>query len=65
MAGYGERTIATRHAIAVSRLPYPGPGGHKDPFDRLLVAQAREDGLSLATADRTLAGYGADILGMA
>jgi len=34
------------------------PWIHRDPFDRLLVAQALREGLRLLTADRTLLGYG-------
>jgi PIN domain nuclease of toxin-antitoxin system len=34
------------------------PWVHRDPFDRLLVAQAMEDGLGLLTADATLKRYG-------
>lgn len=61
-AGYETLPIEARHALAVARLPSPGPGGHRDPFDRLLLAQAREEGIALATADRTLPLYGGDIL---
>ena len=57
-AGYAELQIDARHAAAVGALPFPGPGGHRDPFDRLLLAQARMEGIDLATADRTLARYG-------
>lgn len=51
--GYREITISGEHAVAVSALPPL----HKDPFDRLLVAQAREEGLTLVTTDRMLASY--------
>jgi PIN domain nuclease of toxin-antitoxin system len=47
-----------RHAGAVARLEWH----HRDPFDRLLVAQAKEMNLTLATADRSLAAYGVPIL---
>jgi PIN domain nuclease of toxin-antitoxin system len=40
--------------LAVEQLPWI----HRDPFDRLLVAQAALEGLRLLTTDRTLAGYG-------
>jgi PIN domain nuclease of toxin-antitoxin system len=40
--------------LAVQHLPWV----HRDPFDRLLVAQAAQERLSLITADRTLLGYG-------
>ena len=38
------------------------PGVHADPFDRMLVAQARTEGLTLVTADRTLEAYAVPIL---
>ncbi len=46
------------HALHVAELPHH----HNDPFDRLLVAQAQLEGLSLATADRRLAEYDAPVL---
>jgi PIN domain nuclease of toxin-antitoxin system len=56
--GYRELPIAGEHAAAVARLPPL----HKDPFDRLLVAQAMMEGILLLTADRTLAQYPGPIL---
>ena len=46
--------VTASHAAAVEHLPHV----HRDPFDRLLVAQATELGATLLTADRTLAAYG-------
>ncbi|MBZ5664958.1 MAG: type II toxin-antitoxin system VapC family toxin [Acidobacteriia bacterium] len=46
------------HALAVYDLPLL----HGDPFDRLLVAQARTEGLTLMTADRELKRYPVDFL---
>lgn len=46
------------HALEISRLPKH----HADPFDRLLVAQARAENLVLVTADRTLAKYDVTLL---
>ena len=46
--------ITVDHAAAVEHLP----DVHRDPFDRLLVAQAQQLGATLLTADRTLAAYG-------
>ena len=46
--------ITARHAWSVARLPYL----HGDPFDRLLVAQALAEDLTLVTSDHLLAGYG-------
>jgi len=52
--GYHELPIASEHTVAVSELPPL----HTDPFDRLLVAQARVEGLMLLTADKAVAKYG-------
>lgn len=52
-SGYEELAISAVHAIAVADLP----NIHADPFDRMLVAQARIDGLLLLTADQRLASY--------
>ena len=41
------------HALAVGVLPPP----HRDPFDRVLVAQVQIEGLTLVTADSTFAHY--------
>lgn len=54
---YVELTIEGRHASSLPELP----SIHGDPFDRMLVAQARVEGLTLLTADRTLAAYGAPV----
>jgi PIN domain nuclease of toxin-antitoxin system len=52
--GFAELAITTQHVIAVAQLPHI----HRDPFDRLLVAQAETEGLTLMTTDKTLAKYG-------
>jgi PIN domain nuclease of toxin-antitoxin system len=51
--GYSELPIASEHAIFVGGLP----PAHKDPFDRMLVAQATVEGITLLTNDRKLADY--------
>lgn len=51
--GYSELPITGEHAIAVDTLPPI----HKDPFDRLLVAQATVEGMILLTADASVAQY--------
>jgi PIN domain nuclease of toxin-antitoxin system len=51
--GWQELPIAARHVFAVAHLP----SLHRDPFDRLLLAQATEEGLLLLTADAQLARY--------
>lgn len=45
--------ISHQHAATVRMLPYI----HRDPFDRMLVAQAMCESATLLTADRVLAGY--------
>ena len=51
--GFLELPIAVEHAIAAAELPRY----HADPFDRLLVAQARVEGLWLVTADADVQRY--------
>ncbi len=53
-----ELAIAARHAREAARLPPL----HRDPFDRMIVAQARLEGLRVITADPKVADYGADVL---
>ncbi len=52
-AGVLPLAVAWQHALAVHQLPPL----HKDPFDRLLIAQAVVEPMHLLTHDRTLAGY--------
>jgi PIN domain nuclease of toxin-antitoxin system len=52
-AGYEELPVLGEHALAVESLP----AIHKDPFDRLLIAQAMVEGITLLTADATIARY--------
>lgn len=52
-SGYVELPVTGEHAAATSTLP----AIHKDPFDRLLLAQAICEGITLVTADKTLASY--------
>jgi PIN domain nuclease of toxin-antitoxin system len=51
--GWIELPVLGAHAVAVVGLP----ALHKDPFDRLLAAQALSEGLTLLTTDRRLAAY--------
>lgn len=50
--------ITSDHAIAAGRLPLI----HRDPFDRMLVAQARSEGLALVTRDKALGSYQVPLL---
>ena len=51
--GYSELAILSDHVVAIDTLPPI----HKDPFDRLLVAQATVEGITLLTADPRVAQY--------
>lgn len=50
--------ITHHHAIATRELPLV----HGDPFDRLLIAQAQVEGLTLVTNDSKIARYGTNVL---
>ncbi len=56
--GFMTLTVDLHHVLAVETLPRL----HRDPFDRLLVAQAQAHRLTIATADRVFAAYGVDHL---
>jgi PIN domain nuclease of toxin-antitoxin system len=51
--GYVELPITSQHAVNIDSLP----SLHKDPFDRLLLAQALSEGITLVTSDPQLARY--------
>ena len=51
--GFHSLPVEFRHAFAVSRLPLH----HTDPFDRVLIAQAQCDDLTIVTADRSIPAY--------
>ena len=51
--GFEELTIQSEHVIAIAALP----AIHKDPFDRLLIAQAISEPLRLITSDALLSEY--------
>ena len=55
--GYLELPAFSAHAVAVESLPPV----HKDPSDRLLVAQSLVDGIVFLTSDATVAQYGGSI----
>lgn len=54
---YAELPVTGDHAVAVATLPPL----HKDPFDRLLIAQAVLEGFTLLTVDRVIASYPAPV----
>ena len=57
-AGYQELPITGRHTLLVSTLPLL----HKDPFDRLLLAQAISEGMPLLTADNQISQYPGSVI---
>lgn len=56
--GFDPMPVTQVHAEAVEHLPWH----HRDPFDRLLVAQASVERCALVSPDRQLAAYGVDLL---
>ena len=52
-SGFEELPIRARHAAEVHGLPWH----HRDPFDRLMIAQARMESLTFATVDTTIRRY--------
>ena len=56
-SGYLELPILGAHTEHLAKLPHL----HKDPFDRMLVAQANAEPMRLLTSDQLLAGYGPNV----
>ena len=52
--GFSVLPVSLEHAAAVAELPFH----HRDPFDRLLAAQARHDDLAIVSADPVFRKYG-------
>jgi PIN domain nuclease of toxin-antitoxin system len=57
-SGFCELPVTARHALETGKLP----PHHRDPFDRLLVAQSRAEPMYLLSHDRQLAVYGDTVL---
>ena len=51
--GYSELPVVSDHVVAIDSLP----AIHKDPFDRVLIAQATVEGIALLTTDSLVAKY--------
>ncbi len=54
--GFSELPISLDHAQVAGSLP----GEHRDPFDRMLVAQAREEKMALVSSDEVFDGFGVE-----
>ncbi|WP_419803732.1 type II toxin-antitoxin system VapC family toxin [Terriglobus sp.] len=59
-SGWKELPISVAHILALAELP----NIHRDPFDRMLVAQSRVEGLTLLTADSTLQRYPVSVIAL-
>jgi PIN domain nuclease of toxin-antitoxin system len=55
--GYNELAVHGSHVLALQALP----AIHRDPFDRILIAQAIDEGLTLLTSDADVSAYPASI----
>ena len=58
LQSFSELPVLGEHAVAVRDLP----PHHRDPFDRLLIAQARCEGLTIVTNDHVFTAYNVPIL---
>jgi PIN domain nuclease of toxin-antitoxin system len=57
-SGFSKLPLTFAHAAAVAELPFH----HRDPFDRMLIVQARQETLTIVTADRKFEPYDAAVL---
>jgi PIN domain nuclease of toxin-antitoxin system len=57
-AGFDELEVTIDHGMTAGELPLH----HRDPFDRMLVAQARLEGLTIVTRDPSFEPYGVPLL---
>ena len=56
--GFTPLPVTVEHGSRAGLLPGP----HRDPFDRMLAAQAHAEGLALVTADNAFEGYGVTVV---
>ena len=56
--GYAELPVEGRHVLSLMTLP----ALHRDPFDRILIAQAMAEGMALVTVDSHVAAYGGPVM---
>ncbi|MDO5502089.1 MAG: type II toxin-antitoxin system VapC family toxin [Actinomycetia bacterium] len=57
-AGVRSLALSPEHALAVASLPVH----HRDPFDRMIIAQAMAEGLTVVSADARFQDYGIDVI---
>ena len=58
-SGIRELEFTSAHGLAIATLPWH----HKDPFDRMIIAQALSEGLPVVTADPIFSSYGLQVVG--
>lgn len=56
--GFEALPISLGHALAAAQLPGP----HRDPWDRIMIAQGLAEGLTVVTVDKVFASYGVPVL---
>ena len=56
--GFIELPVRSRHGVDIANLP----DIHSDPFDRMLITQARSDGLLLISHDEKVIAYGESVV---
>lgn len=56
--GFHHLSVTTAHGLRGGAMP----GTHKDPFDRMLAAQALLENLTVVTRDRAIASFGCEVL---
>ncbi len=56
--GFVEVAVSATHALLAAALP----AHHRDPFDRMIAAQAQSEGLTVVTRDARIAAYGVPVL---
>lgn len=56
--GFVEMPVSSRHAIRAAGLP----PHHRDPFDRMIIAQAQSEGFTIVTRDARIAAYDVPVL---
>jgi PIN domain nuclease of toxin-antitoxin system len=61
LGGVRSLSVEHRHALEVADLPHH----HADPFDRMIIAQARVEGLPIVTADPRFAPYDVELIAAA
>jgi PIN domain nuclease of toxin-antitoxin system len=56
--GFAELSVSATHGLIAATLPHH----HRDPFDRMIVAQAKSEGLTVVTRDERIAAYDVPVL---